>query len=80
VLPELKGRLDGLAIRVPTANVSIVDLVAELNQSASEEQVNDALKKAAAGALKGILCCTNEQLVSIDFQTAIRPRPPSIYR
>jgi glyceraldehyde 3-phosphate dehydrogenase len=67
VLPELKGKLDGMAIRVPTANVSIVDLVAELKQNAGEEQVNDALRAAAAGPLKGILACTAEELVSIDF-------------
>jgi glyceraldehyde 3-phosphate dehydrogenase len=67
VLPELKGKLDGMAIRVPTSNVSIVDLVAELKQNATEEQVNDALRAAAAGPLKGILACTDEELVSIDF-------------
>jgi len=67
VLPELKGKLDGMAIRVPTANVSVVDLVAELEQAATEEQVNDAMKSAAAGPLKGILRCSNEPLVSIDF-------------
>jgi glyceraldehyde 3-phosphate dehydrogenase len=67
VLPELKGKLDGMAIRVPTANVSIVDLVAELRQGATEGQINDAMRAAAAGALKGILACTDEELVSIDF-------------
>jgi glyceraldehyde 3-phosphate dehydrogenase len=67
VLPELKGKLDGMAIRVPTANVSIVDLVAELKQPATEQQVNDAMRAAAAGNLKGILACTEEELVSIDF-------------
>jgi len=67
VLPELKGKLDGMAIRVPTANVSIVDLVAELRQTATEAQVNDAMRAAASGPLKGILACTDEQLVSIDF-------------
>lgn len=67
VLPELKGKLDGMAIRVPTANVSIVDLVAELKQTTSEEQINDAMRAAAAGPLKGILACTDEELVSIDF-------------
>jgi glyceraldehyde 3-phosphate dehydrogenase len=53
VLPELKGKLDGMAIRVPTANVSIVDLVAELKQTASEAQVNDALRAAADGPVEG---------------------------
>jgi glyceraldehyde 3-phosphate dehydrogenase len=67
VLPELKGKLDGMAIRVPTPNVSVVDLVAELKKSATEQQVNEALSAAAAGPLKGILACTDEELVSIDF-------------
>jgi glyceraldehyde 3-phosphate dehydrogenase len=68
VLPELKGKLDGMAIRVPTSNVSIVDLTAELKQkSVSEKQINDALQQAAAGPLKGILNCVNQPLVSIDF-------------
>jgi len=67
VLPELKGRLDGMAIRVPTSNVSIVDLVAELKKTATEQQINDALRSAASGPLKGILACTDEELVSIDF-------------
>jgi glyceraldehyde 3-phosphate dehydrogenase len=67
VLPELKGKLDGMAIRVPTANVSIVDLVAELKQTVREEQINDAMRAAAAGPLKGILDCTDQELVSIDF-------------
>jgi glyceraldehyde 3-phosphate dehydrogenase len=67
VLPELKGKLDGMAIRVPTPNVSIVDLTAELAHGASEQQVNDALRSAAAGPLRGILACVEEELVSIDF-------------
>ena len=67
VLPELKGKLDGMAIRVPTANVSVVDLVAELKRPATEQQINDALRSAAAGPLKGILACVDEELVSIDF-------------
>jgi glyceraldehyde 3-phosphate dehydrogenase len=67
VLPELKGKLDGMAIRVPTPNVSVVDLVAELKKEASAEQVVDALKEAAAGELKGILGVSEEPLVSIDF-------------
>jgi glyceraldehyde 3-phosphate dehydrogenase len=68
VLPQLKGKLDGMAIRVPTSNVSIVDLVAELKKDASEEQVNNALRAAAAeGPLKGILQCSDEPCVSIDF-------------
>ncbi len=67
VIPELKGKFDGLAIRVPTPNVSLVDLVAELGKTASVEEVNSALKKAANGELKGILEYTDAPLVSIDF-------------
>ena len=67
VLPELKGKLDGMAIRVPTPNVSIVDLTAELKDSTSEQKINGALRSAAAGPLKGILACVEEELVSIDF-------------
>jgi glyceraldehyde 3-phosphate dehydrogenase len=67
VLPELKGKLDGMAIRVPTANVSIVDLVAELKQTTDEQRINSAIRAAAAGPLKGILACSDEELVSIDF-------------
>ncbi len=67
VLPDLKGKLDGMAIRVPTPNVSIVDLSAELKTTVTEQQVNDALRAAADGPLRGILACTTEELVSIDF-------------
>jgi len=67
VLPELKGKLHGLAIRVPTPNVSLVDLVAETEKPLTAEAVNAALKKAAEGELKGILGYTNEPLVSVDF-------------
>ena len=67
VLPQLKGKLDGMAMRVPTPNVSVVDLVAELEKEASVDGVNAALKKASEGALKGILGYTEEPLVSIDF-------------
>ena len=67
VLPELKGKLDGIAIRVPTANVSVVDLTAELAKPATAEQVNEAFRAAATGALKGILDATDEELVSVDF-------------
>jgi len=67
VLPELKGRLDGMAIRVPTPNVSVVDLVATLKKKADADKVNAALKKASKGALKGILGFSEEPLVSIDF-------------
>ena len=67
VLPELKGKLDGIAIRVPTANVSVVDLTVELGKPATVEAVNDAFREAAAGPLKGILDATDEELVSVDF-------------
>ncbi|HBG04786.1 MAG: type I glyceraldehyde-3-phosphate dehydrogenase [Geobacteraceae bacterium GWC2_58_44] len=67
VLPELKGKLDGMAIRVPTANVSVVDLVVTLSKPTDAAQVNAALKSAADGPLKGILGYCPEELVSIDF-------------
>jgi glyceraldehyde 3-phosphate dehydrogenase len=67
VLPELKGRLDGSAIRVPTPNVSVVDLTFTPKRDTSVEEVNGLLKAAAEGALKGILGYTDEPLVSIDF-------------
>jgi glyceraldehyde 3-phosphate dehydrogenase len=67
VLPKLKGKLDGIAIRVPTANVSVVDLTAELEKPVSVAAVNDAFREAAAGKLRGILDATDEELVSVDF-------------
>ena len=67
VLPQLKGKLDGFAIRVPTPNVSCVDFVAELNTNVTVEQINDALKEAANGDLKGILDYNELPLVSIDY-------------
>jgi glyceraldehyde 3-phosphate dehydrogenase len=67
VLPELKGKLNGGAMRVPTPNVSLVDLVAELNQEVTAEEVNAALKAAAEGELKGILGYSEEPLVSGDY-------------
>jgi glyceraldehyde 3-phosphate dehydrogenase len=67
VLPQLEGKLDGMAIRVPTPNVSLVDLTCRLSKSASEKAVNDAFRAAAAGPLAGILAVTDEPLVSIDF-------------
>src|SRR5262249_5669482 len=67
VLPSLQGKLDGIAIRVPTANVSVVDLTAELGKPASVQAVNDAFRAAAAGPLKHILAYTDEPLVSVDF-------------
>jgi glyceraldehyde 3-phosphate dehydrogenase len=67
VLPKLKGKLDGIAIRVPTINVSVVDLTVELEKTVTVEAVNDAYREAAAGSLKGILDATDEELVSSDF-------------
>ena len=70
VLPALKGKLDGMAIRVSTPNVSVVDLVVELEKDATAEEVNNALKKAANGPLKGIMEFCEEPLVSIDFNNS----------
>jgi glyceraldehyde 3-phosphate dehydrogenase len=67
VLPELKGKLDGGAIRVPTPNVSVVDLTVILSKDATAEAVNAAMKAAAEGPLKGILDYVDEPLVSTDF-------------
>ena len=67
VLPELKGKLDGFAMRVPTPNVSVVDLKFIAKRATSVEEVNAAIKAAADGPLKGILGYTNEKLVSSDF-------------
>ncbi|HUG80858.1 MAG TPA: type I glyceraldehyde-3-phosphate dehydrogenase [Bryobacterales bacterium] len=67
VMPELKGRCDGFAIRVPTPNVSVVDLVVVTEKAATKEEVNAKLKQAADGELKGILGYTEEPLVSTDF-------------
>jgi glyceraldehyde 3-phosphate dehydrogenase len=66
-LPELKGKMDGIALRVPVPNVSVVDLTATLKKSTTKEEVNAAFKKAAEGELKGILAYTELPLVSIDF-------------
>ena len=68
VMPELKGKLHGLSLRVPTATVSVVDLVADLKKSASVENLNNALKQAAEGKMKGILAYSDEPLVSSDFR------------
>jgi glyceraldehyde 3-phosphate dehydrogenase len=67
VLPEVKGRIDGVAMRVPTPDVSIVDLTAELDADVTADQVNEAFRSAAAGNLKGILAVSDEPLVSIDY-------------
>lgn len=67
VMPELKGKMDGISIRVPTPNVSVVDLVVETEKSTSKEEVISEFKKAAEGALKGYLAVSEEPLVSKDF-------------
>jgi len=67
VIPELNGKLDGFAIRVPTPNVSVVDLTAELGKAVTAEEINAAVKAAAEGPLKGILQYCDEPLVSSDF-------------
>jgi glyceraldehyde 3-phosphate dehydrogenase len=67
VLPDLKGKLDGMSIRVPTPNVSVVDLTVDLAKDTSADEINAALKKAAEGPVKGILAYVEDPLVSIDF-------------
>ncbi len=68
VIPELKGRFDGMSLRVPTVTVSVVDFVANVRKEATKESINDAYKEAAAGSLNGILGVTEEPLVSMDFR------------
>ena len=67
VLPEVKGKIDGTSIRVPTPDVSVVDLTCELGRDASAEQVNDALRAASEGRLQGIMQFETAPLVSVDF-------------
>jgi len=67
VIPELKGRLDGLAVRVPTPNVSLVDFVCTVAKTTTKEEVNQAFLDAQEGDLKGVLQVSTEPLVSIDF-------------
>jgi glyceraldehyde 3-phosphate dehydrogenase len=67
VLPEVKGKIDGISLRVPTPDVSVVDLTAEVERATTIEAVNAAFKQAAAGALKGILDVSDEPLVSVDY-------------
>ena len=67
VIPELKGKIDGIAIRVPTPDVSLTDLAVVVDKPVTVQQVNDAFKAAAAGPMKGILAYTEEELVSVDF-------------
>ena len=68
VLPQMKGKLNGIALRVPTPNVSVVDLVVQVEKKTTAEEVNDAFRAAAAAELNGILVVTDEPLVSIDFR------------
>ncbi|WP_075982881.1 type I glyceraldehyde-3-phosphate dehydrogenase [Bacillus massilinigeriensis] len=72
VLPDLKGKLNGMAVRVPTPNVSVVDLVAELDKNVTKEEVNAALKEAAENELKGILVYSDEPLVSRDYNGSVQ--------
>lgn len=67
VMPELKGKLDGVSIRVPTPNVSLVDLVVQTKQAITKETINDAMIKASQGSMKGILDCSKDPCVSVDF-------------
>ena len=67
VIPAVKGKLDGISVRVPTPDVSVVDLVAEVEKDTSVEEVNDAFRAAAAGGMKGILGVSEEPLVSVDY-------------
>ena len=67
VIPEVKGKLDGVSLRVPTPDVSLVDLTCTVTRATTIEEVNDAFKKAAAGPLKGILAVSDEPLVSVDY-------------
>jgi glyceraldehyde 3-phosphate dehydrogenase len=67
VIPSLKGKLDGFAIRVPTPNVSLVDLTCRLGKEVTADEVNTALKNASQGALKGVLKITEIPLVSVDY-------------
>ncbi len=68
VLPQLKGKLNGMAMRVPTPTVSVVDLTCELEKSTTADEINKVLREAAEGELKGILNYSNEELVSIDYK------------
>ena len=69
VLPELEGKIHGMSLRIPTPNVSLVDLVVDLQQDVTVEMVNDAFKRASEGAMAGILRFSTEPLVSIDYNT-----------
>ena len=68
VLPQLKGKLNGIALRVPTPNVSVVDMCIQVEKKCTAEEINEAFREAAAGPMKGILAVCDEPLVSIDFR------------
>mmetsp|Transcript_12048 Transcript_12048/g.50668 ORF Transcript_12048/g.50668 Transcript_12048/m.50668 type:complete len:205 (-) Transcript_12048:163-777(-) len=70
VLPQLKGKLNGIALRVPTPNVSVVDMCIQTEKKCTAEEINAAFREAAEGPMKGILAITDEPLVSIDFRCA----------
>ncbi len=70
VIPALKGKLDGMAIRVPTPNVSVVDLVCRLGRDVTAQEVNEALKAASLGPMKGVLAVTDVPLVSVDYTSS----------
>lgn len=70
VIPDLKGKLDGVALRVPTPNVSLVDLAIDVEQTVTVNEVNGALKAASEGKLKGIMALSEEELVSVDFTSS----------
>ena len=70
VIPEMKGKLNGIALRVPTPNVSVVDLVAQVERKTFTEQLNEVLQNAANGHMKGILGYSDEPLVSTDYKGA----------
>ena len=67
MLPELKGKFDGISVRVPTPNVSLVDLTFHTEKATSAEEINQTLREASKGDLRGILTYSDEQLVSVDF-------------
>jgi glyceraldehyde 3-phosphate dehydrogenase len=71
VLPQLKGKFDGCAIRVPTPDVSLIDLTATLGKNTSVEEINAKLKEAAGGVFKGVMGYTDEELVSMDFMGTV---------
>jgi glyceraldehyde 3-phosphate dehydrogenase len=67
VIPEVKGKIDGIAIRVPTPDVSLTELTVEVERGTTIDEVNNAMRAAAAGAMKGVLAVSDEELVSIDY-------------